>query len=98
MKEIRIGENLFEVKKHINLAVKAWDIAEAYERPSQEKIGIFNYWKRFFKELDCYVFINSCNRFMFTIGATRLVTFNGKKRVQKFLITPKHNYIANEEI
>lgn len=98
MKTIRLGDEIFEVKKHLEIKKEGNNLFSVYERPSARKIKIFNYWEDFFVKNGFSFFINSHNSNIFTIGAKRLLIFNGKERIQKILITPAHNYIANEEV
>lgn len=99
MKTITIDGRRFEVKKLFNLEFMGEDIYEVYNKPSQNKIVVWEDWERWFglKGICCY--INSYNSSTFTIGAYILYThLNGKKYSVYFKITPVHNYIRYEEV
>lgn len=99
MKTIIIDDKQFEVKKSLELEFMGEDIYEVYNKPSADKIIIWEAWERWFGLRGICCYINSYNRFMFTIGAYILYTHpNGKKYNVYFKITPTHNYIRYEEI
>lgn len=99
MKTITIDGVTFEVKKSFNLEFMGEDIYEAYNKPSETKIKLWEKWERWFGLKGICSYINSYNTFTFTIGAYILYTHpNGKKYNVYFKITPKHNYIRYEEV
>lgn len=66
------------------------DISEAYERPSERKIGIYNNWWFWFRQNNgnCAVASKNCN--FFTISG--YVTDSETGKLYNCYITPSHNY------
>ena len=97
MKKMIINGVEFEVKKKGSITFYTRnlyrELTDCYNRPSDRKKAIWEYWKKFFIEVESCsggCFVNSYNCNIFTIG--NVIQVGGM--VYSILITPTHNYIA----
>lgn len=95
---ITINGKSFEFKRNLEVGdAIAWDIFDAYERPSYRKQAIWNEWAKWADEIHelndptatACIKITGKNSMMYTIGGA--VHIDGKSYI--FKITKEHRYI-----
>ena len=107
MKKIELNGRIFEarekyrdfkgetVEQYFNPRYTYNDIFDAYDRPSQAKIEIWNDWERWAREQGFSVWIESRNCFMFTIGFVGYIHETDETITEyRGIITPSHNKVV----
>lgn len=102
-KSINIGGENFEymgsIKQPSTHEQNYFDIFDAYSRPSQRKINVWNFWDNWLKNImditqDWFfcnrLWVATYNTFMFTIEG--IITHPETNKLMFVRITPSHNY------
>ena len=83
------NNNTEQLTQAINSKWNKKDIFEAYDRPSNTKLEVWNYWKDYVAKNNCYnLVITGYNTFHFTI------MFEDENYIYK--ITASNNYMYNK--